>query len=260
MSKKRSLSVFNILMDGLLRAGVALAATTIPDGQPDSSAYVGYDWNGYLPAFKDANGVSIPFKPTSLRSPLGYQGDFYVDEFTDVKIKQAWQELKVKDSDAAKKILASVSANTDETAPGSFRNTGALNPKGAVNGNADLKLADIRRPAFFGQSPYFEAIAQLEKNAYTVEFTVPGEPYEQLQLQQTAPIKLRGWFMKGDGVLDAKGKRTHALVIFNGGLTMQICATQHPDAPLYVYNVQTKQYEGVPYPNKNYQTEKWAGR
>jgi hypothetical protein len=96
-------------------------------------AYVGlFNWNAYLPAFKDANGISIPFKPTSILPPIGYQGDFYVDEFTDAKIKQAWQELKMKDPEAAKKILNGVSGNTDETAPGTFRITGSLDPSSTL--------------------------------------------------------------------------------------------------------------------------------
>jgi hypothetical protein len=155
MCKKWNLSVFTILMVGLLMAGVALAATVSED-QPDSSAYVGYDWNCFLPAFKDDKGVSIPFKPTSICPPIGYQGDFYVDEFTDTKIKQAWLELKEKDPNTAKKILAGVSANTDKTAFNNYRKTGSLDPKGVVNGNDNLKLTDVRRPAFFGQLPYFE--------------------------------------------------------------------------------------------------------
>jgi hypothetical protein len=73
----------------------------------------------YLPAFKDADGVSIPFLPAHIRLPLGYGGDFYVAEFTDAKIKQAWQELKTKGPDVARNILASVidSTNMDATAP-----------------------------------------------------------------------------------------------------------------------------------------------
>jgi hypothetical protein len=256
--KKRSLSVFTILMVGLLMAGVALAAN-VPNDQPDSSAYVGLGWNCYLPAFKDTKGVSIPFKPTSIHPPIGYNGDFYVDEFTDAKIKQAWQDLKAKDPEAAKKILANISANTDETSPG-FRTTGWLDPKGVVNGNNDLKLMEIRRPAFFGQAPYFEDIAKVEKDTYTVEFTVPRDPYEQLQLKLTAPVKLRGWFIKGKGVPDNKGKRVHALVVYFDGSGGQLCLIQHPDAPPFVYDVQTKQYKSVPYPNKNFQTEKWGYR
>jgi hypothetical protein len=260
--KKRNLSVFTILMAGLLLAGVALAAN-VPNDQPDSSAYVGYGWNGYLPAFKDANGVSIPFMPTRILPPINYKGNFYIDEFTDAKIKQAWENLKTKDPAAAKKIIENVVSwrhNTDKTKPGWFRVTGSLDPKGAVNGNDHLKLTDIRRPAFFGQAPYFEEIAKVEQNTYTVEFTVPRGTYEQLKLNLTTPIKLRGWFIKGDGIPNAKGKKVHALVIYMDGDTGQLCAIQHPMAPAYQYNVQTKQYEGVPYPNKNLQTEKWGSR
>jgi hypothetical protein len=259
MSKKWNL-VFTILMVGLLMAGVALAAT-VYDDHPDSSAYVGHDWNCFLPAFKDANGVSIPFKPTSICPPIGYQGDFYVDEFTDSKIKLAWLELKTKAPETAKKIMAGVSTNTDETGPNTYRLTGWLDPKGAVNGNDDLKLTDLRRPAFFGQSPYFEEIAKAEQNTYTVEFTVPRDSYEQLQLKLTTPIKLRGWFIKGNGVPDAKGKRIHALVIFFLGNGEQMFAIHHPAATLpYMYNVQNKRYENIPFPNKNLQTERWGAR
>jgi hypothetical protein len=254
--KKWNLSVFTILLAGLLMAGVALAATVSYD-QPDSSAYVGYGWNGYLPAYKDASGVSIPFKPAGIRPPFSYQGDFYVDEFTDTKIKQAWQELKEKDPVAAKNILVSISANTDKTAP-YYRLTGSVNSKGAINGNDDLKLTNIRRPAFFGQAPYFEDIGKVEKNTYTVEFTVPRGPYEQLQLKLTKPVKLRGWFIKGKGVLNAQGKRGHALFIYIDGNSRQMCATQHPDAPLYAYNVQTKKYQGVS--SKDFQSERLGMR
>jgi hypothetical protein len=169
MFKKWNLSVFTILMAGLLMAGVALAAN-VPNDQPDSSAYVGKGWNCYLPAFKDDNGVPIPFGQPSHLPPIGYQGDFYVYEFTDAKIKQAWQELKKKDPQAARKIVDSLGYVDGKK---EFRVIGALNPNGIINGNDDLKLTDIRRPAFFGQSPYFEDIAKVEKNTYIVEFTVP---------------------------------------------------------------------------------------
>jgi hypothetical protein len=256
MGKKWNFSVLTMLMVGLLMAGVALAAN-VPNDQPDSSAYVGKDWNGYLPAFKDANGVSIPFIPTSTLPPIGYQGDFYVDEFTDAKIKQVWQELKEKDPAAAKKILANVyaTAKSEKRFTGSF--DPKFDPKYSVNGNDDLKLTDIRRPAFFGQTPWFEDIAKVEQDTYTVEFTVPGGLYEQLQLKQMDPIKLRGWFIKGKGVSDAEGKRIHALFMWIPGHGTNFFAVNHPNDPKYIYNVQKKQYEGIPYPNKQFQTEQW---
>jgi hypothetical protein len=258
MIRKFNFSKYAVLVFVILLSGVTAALAT-PGDQPDSSAYVGYGWNGYLPAFKDAKGVSIPFMPTHISPPLDYKGDFYVDEFTDAKIKQAWQELKAKDPEAAKKILADISANTDETSPG-FRLTGWMDPKGVVNGNNNLNLTEIRRPAFFGQAPYFEEIAKVEKDTYTVEFTVPRDPYERYQLKITTPVKLRGWFIKGKGVPCNKGKRIHALVVYFDGSGGQLCLIQHPDAPAFVYDVQSKQYKSIPYPNKNFQTEKWGYR
>jgi hypothetical protein len=260
MNKKFSLLIFTVLMVGVLMVGVAAASNEPENGEPDSFAHVGWRLNCFLPAFKDTDGVSIPFKTTSIRPPLGYRGDFYVDEFTDAKIKHSWQELKMKDPAAAQKILAGLSVNTDETAPGRFRITGWLDTKGPVNGNDVLKLIDIRRPAFFGQVPYFEDIGKLEKDTYTVEFTVPSGPYERFQLKQSVPIKLRGWFVKGKGVSTAKGKRTHALVILIQGYGGQMFATQHPDAPCYDYSFKTKKYEGIPYPDKNLCSEQWGPR
>jgi hypothetical protein len=256
MSKKFNISIFTIITIGMLMVGVAVSAT-IPGVQPDASAYVGYSLNGYLPAFKDAKGVSIPFKPTSIRPPIGYRGDFYVDEFTDTKIKQAWQELKTKDPAAAKNILDRMSGMSPNP---ERRFIGTLGSKGVVNGNDALKLTDLRRPAFFGQAPYFEDIGKVEQNTYTVEFTVPRGPYEQLQLKLTDPIKLRGWFIKGKGVPNVKGIRTHALIIYMDGNNRQLFGIQHPDAPRNVYNVQTKQYEDVPSPNKDLQVESWGVR
>jgi hypothetical protein len=189
---------------------------------------VGDDWNCFLPAFKDANGVSIPFKPTGIRPPIGYQGDFYVDEFTDAKIKQAWRELKEKNPEAAQKIIESL--GYDKDGKNERRDTGTLDLKGVINGNDDLKLTDICRPVFFGQVPYFEKIAKVEQNTYTVEFTVPRGYYERVKLNLSTPIKLRGWFIRGNGVSDAKGKRVHPLFIFCCGYSSQITVTSRPEA------------------------------
>jgi pimeloyl-ACP methyl ester carboxylesterase len=123
-----------------------------------------------------------------------------------------------------------------------------------------LKLTDIRRPAFFGRAPYFEEIAKGEQNTYTIEFTVPRDTLERLQLKMTAPVKLRGWFIQGNGVPDAKGKKRHALVIFICGLSGQWFTISHPDVPSYRYNVQTKQYESLSPPDSFFLGEKTMRR
>jgi pimeloyl-ACP methyl ester carboxylesterase len=189
--------------------------------------------------------------PTTIRPPLGYQGDFYVDGFTDAKIKQAWQELKAKDPEAAKKILDGLKVGKKSE----YRFIGVLDLNGVVNGNDDLKLTDIRRPAFFGQAPYYEDIAKVEQDTYTVEFTVPRDLYEQSILRLTDPIKLRGWFIKGKGIPNANGKRTHALIIYHSGATGQLGAIEHPNAPQITFDSNIKQYISVSFPNKDFQTE-----
>jgi hypothetical protein len=156
MSKKFNLSIYTVMIFAMLIVSIT-AVLAYPNEQSDSSAYVGCGWNTYLPAFKDSKGISIPYKPTAIHPPIGYQGDFYVDEFTDIKIKQAWQELKMKEPETAQYILSTLSSNKDETAP-YYRVTGSIDSKIA---NGELKLTDIRRPVFFGQSPYFEEIAKV---------------------------------------------------------------------------------------------------
>jgi hypothetical protein len=76
----------------------------------------------------------------------------------------------------------------------------------------------------------------------------------------TEPIKLRGWFIKGKGVLDAKGKRVHALFIYIDGNSRQMCATQHPLAPLYAFNEKTGKFEGSSLYNKDLKSERLGMR
>lgn len=257
MKRKWSMMMPAVLIVMMLTSGTLVAGSEI---QLESTAYVGFGVNGPLPALKgeDPGGkiVSIPFKPTVMRRPTMYEGDFYVDEFTNSKIKEKWSELSAKDPEAAKKVIKEAIAQVNAQ----FRNTGTVDPRGKIDPHGDVNLADIRRPAFFGQSPYNEEIAKVDSQTYIVEYTVPRDPYEQLHLKQTTPIKLRGWFIKGEGLPNGTGQKTRALVILIAGRFVELTAIQHPDDPLYVYNWATKQYESVPYPNKNAHTEMWDAR
>ncbi|GAI63034.1 unnamed protein product, partial [marine sediment metagenome] len=164
--------------------------------KPDCVAHVGYDKNADLPGFsyQDPKGsVCIPFTQTSQQPPEGYQWeDFYIEEFTDDKIRKKWQEFS-QDPDAAKPIIEFAKSFS----LGEIRNTGTVYPFGKIEPNEDVNLADIRRPAFFGQSIYNENIAKVDDKTYIVEFTVPRDTYERLHLKVYTPIKLRGWFIKG---------------------------------------------------------------
>lgn len=257
------LVIFALTACATMQSGVKGPTGTLVAGsevQLESTAYVGFGMNGPLPAIKgeDPGGkmVSIPFKPTVMRRPTMYQGDFYVDEFTNNKIKEKWIELSTKDPEAAKKVIKEATGQVTAQ----FRNTGAVDPRGKIDPHGDVNLADIRRPAFFGQPPYKEEIAGVDGQTYVAEFTVPRDPYEQIHLKQTEPIKLRGWFIKGEGLPDGTGKRMRALAILTAGRFVELTAIQHPDDPLYIYNSATKQYESVRYPNKDAHTEMWDAR
>ncbi|MGG2938286.1 hypothetical protein ABEO66_30000 [Bacillus pacificus] len=224
---------------------------------PESSAYVGYTWNAFLPAFKGierGKSISLPYKPTPLQPPTDYQGDYYIDEFSDLKIKEQWNELKVTNPKLAQSILA----NVNTIIALQFRTTGTVDPFGKIDPHQEVNLRDIRRPIYFGSSPLYEEIAALEEKTYTVEFTVPKENASPIRSHDTLPIKLRGWFIKGDGIPIEQSHKIHALVIFNAGASIEITAMQHPQDPLYKYNVMTKEYERIPYPNANAQTENWG--
>ena len=201
--------------------------------------HVGYGKNADLPGFsyQDPKGsVCIPFVQTSQQPPEGYQReDFYVEEFTDAKIKKKWQEFS-QDPDAARPIIELAKSFS----LGEIRNTGTVSPIGKIEPNEDVKLADIRRPAFFGQSVYNENIAKVDDKTYIVEFTVPRDTYERLHLKVYTPIKLRGWFIEGEGILDNTGNKTHAIAIMIGGRSIETTAIHHPDDPLYVYDPETK--------------------
>ena len=227
--------------------------------EPDCVAHVGYEQNVDLPGFsyQDPNGsVCIPFIQTYQQPPEGYQWeDFYIKEFTDSKIKKKWQEFS-QDPQAARPIIELARSFS----LGEFRNTGTVSPIGKIEPNEKVNLADIRRPAFFGLSVYNENIAKVDDKTYIVEFTVPRDTYERLHLKVDTPIKLRGWFIKGEGIQDNTGNKAHAIAIIIAGRSIETTAIHHPDDPLYTYDLETKKYQGISYPNEQGMTEKWGLR
>lgn len=218
----------------------------------DGSAYVGWGWNGVLPAVADANGVLVPYTPDTAIPPSGYEGEYFVEEFTDAKIKQLWADFKKNNPEQAEKMQRDMA---EKDVNQQFRNTGAIDSRGKIDPHGDVDLRALRRPAFFGQAPYFEPIAMAESDAYTVEFTVPRDELEKT-MGLNDPIKLRGWFLKGAGVPDGKGGKAHALVVLVPGYTIEIAATQHPNDPVYQYDYVSKQYKPVSYPRG--MTERWG--
>ncbi len=125
-----------------------------------------YDANADLPGYfvDDPQGtVCVPFTPAQQQPPAGYQGNFYVDEFTDAAVKAKW---------AACAQDPTCKAGIEGLAAGfvqhQFRVTGTVDPFGKIDPEGDVNLADIRRPGYFARAPYIEPIAAVEDQTYTV--------------------------------------------------------------------------------------------
>ena len=89
------------LVLGFVVAGAAWAEPSrlVPPGEPepDCRAHVGYDRDQELPGYRlsEAGGsVCVPFLVPANRPPDGYGRSFYLDEFTDAKLKERWASCK----------------------------------------------------------------------------------------------------------------------------------------------------------------------
>jgi hypothetical protein len=244
--------------------GMALAACSTfpspPPSQPvarvtpptDCKAWVGTDRNTELPGYllPQANGTTqcVPLLLTANKPPAGYGGDFYVDEFTDAKLKGRWAACK---SDAAcfKRINDQMQRWLPPNKERATRVTGMVDPVGRIDSDGNVDLRDIRKPGFFGKAPYNERVAEADRRTHVVEFTVPRDPLERLKLNMPGDIKLRGWYVEGAGVDDGLGGRTRALVIMSAGGGGQLTAIQHPQDVSVKVDPATRRATSVRYPN-----------
>jgi hypothetical protein len=90
---------------------------------------------------------------------------------------------------------------------------------------------------------------QKGRSTWIVEFTAPREPYERIQMKMTDPIKLRGWYLRGDGVDDGKGGKQRALLVMSGGGGTRTTAITDPNERLYRIDASGKTHL-IPTPNE----------
>ncbi|MEO8133135.1 MAG: hypothetical protein ABI831_04060 [Betaproteobacteria bacterium] len=218
----------------------------------DCKAWVGTDRNTELPGYLllQAGGaiVCVPLLVTANGPPAGYSGNYYVDEFTDAKLKERWAACK---ADAA--CFARINAQMQRWLPPnkerSTRVTGVVDPIGKIDSDGRVDLRDIRRPGFFARAPYNEPVAEADARTYVVEFTVPRDPLERLKLNMPGEIKLRGWYVEGAGVDNGRGGMTRALVIMSPGGGSQLTAIRHPADVAVTIDPNTRRATEVRYPN-----------
>jgi hypothetical protein len=245
------------LLFAVALSGIPQARATTPgviDPSAECHAHVGFDRDLTLPGYyiptKLGPATCVPFTVTAQRPPAKYKGDFYVDEFTDAKLRAQWTQCKLDKAcfDKVQKIVSGRAPPNKEYRPRSARDTYLLGKIDADNPNVDLKT--IRRPAFFSRAPYHESIAQDDDHTFIVEFTAPAEPYERLKLNWTNDIELRGWYQVGQGIDDGKGGKVRALIIMTVGGGGRIVAIEDPKNALYYYDSATGNTVNRVYPDE----------
>lgn len=201
-------------------------------------APVGYDRDASLPGYLLPTSAGprtcIPFSSVGARPPEGYKGDYYVDEFSDARLRERWARCKQSD-DCRTRISRVLNARRPPNKEFGTTDPHQRDLLGKVaEGETDLRV--VRRPAFFARAPYNEPIARAEPRTYTVEFLAPRDPYERLHKAMTGTVRLRGWYIRADGLDDGKGGKRRALVVMTAGGGGRIAAISHPADRLYSFN------------------------
>jgi pimeloyl-ACP methyl ester carboxylesterase len=231
----------------------AFRPTRAPAPVFECTAKVGYDRDlvmpGYLLPTSAGPKTCIPFTSVKAEPPAGYKGDYYVEEFTDAKLRARWLECKADKAcyeRVFKQVMARHPPNKEYgvTDPHVRYLLGKVQEKGG-----DTDLTTIRRPGFFARAPYNEPIAGADRQTYIVEFTAPVEPYERLHKQMSGEIKVRGWYIRGAGIDDGRGGRERALIIFSGGGGDRISAIDDPSDKAYSIDPKTGNTSLNDFPN-----------
>jgi pimeloyl-ACP methyl ester carboxylesterase len=219
---------------------------------PDCAALVGYDRDLVLPGYvlptSAGAATCIPFTSAAAHPPANYHGDFYVDEFTDAKLRAHWLECK-QNPDCYDHVYKQVMARHPPNKEHTLTDPHARFLLGKIEEKPNVDLTTIRRPGFFARAPYNEPIAAVDAQTYIVEFTAPPEPYERLRMKMTADIKLRGWYIRGSGIDDDNGKKIRALMIISGGGGDRVTAIEDPVDKAYSIDPKTGQSALNNFPN-----------
>jgi len=218
-------------------------STRAPVPATDCQAHVAYDRDltlpGYLLPTSAGLRTCIPFTTVAAQPTAAERGDFYVDEFTDAKLRERWAACKL-DTECHDRVYKQVMARHPpnkeynlEDPHGRFL-LGKIEEKGG-----DTDLSTIRRPGHFSRPPYSEAIAAVDSQTYIVEFTAPAEAYERLHQNMTADIRIRGWYIQGAGIDTGTGGKKRALIIASGGGGDRVTAIDDPVDKAYVIDPRT---------------------
>jgi pimeloyl-ACP methyl ester carboxylesterase len=237
----------------IMVAAPAVRPTRAPAPPAECEARVGYDREAMLPGYLLATSAGpktcVPFTTVAAKPPAGYAGDFYVDEFTDARLRERWAACK-SDPDCYARAYKQISSRKPPNREYGMTNPRSIYLLGKVKEAGEVDLKSIRRPAFFAREPYHESVARVEASTYTVEFTAPADPHDRIHENMHDSVKLRGWYARGSGVDDGKGGKVRALVIMSGGGGARLVAIEDPADRLYRLDPKTGRRVNNDYPNE----------
>jgi len=218
-------------------------STRAPVPAAECQSHVAYDRDltlpGYLLPTSAGPRTCIPFTTVAAHPTAADRGDFYVDEFTDAKLRERWAACKL-DKECHDRVYRQVMARHPPNKEYNLQDPhGRFLLGKIVEKGGDTDLTAIRRPGYFSRPPYNEAIAAVDAQTYMVEFTAPAEAYERLHQNMTAAIRIRGWYIRGAGIDAGKGARKRALIIASGGGGDRITAIDDPVDKAYVIDPKT---------------------
>lgn len=226
---------------GMTLNGAGAAPIAVPAFECE--AYVGYDRDMKLPGYilptSAGQRTCIPFTSSYKRPPAGYRGDYYVDEFTDAKLRAAWDECEDEKA-CRKRVFDQVKKRHPPNKEYTLKDMRGRFLLGKIDERGSLTdLSQVRRPGFFAKAPYVEPIASVDPDTYIVEFTMPVEAYERIHRDAIGDVKIRGWYIRGGGVSDGKGNRRRALIVHSGGGGDRVAALDDPADVAYVVDPKT---------------------
>lgn len=233
------IGVWNVF--GVFATAAAAGLETPREGyrvpRAECSVWVGYDRDRMLPGYRlpgrGGRLMCVPFTTTAAHPPHGYHGDFYVAEFSDAKLRARWQACR-SDPACIGRLEAHIKRRLPPQPDRSIRSPHARYLLGMIDQDDNqLDLRKIRRPAFFGRPPLSEDVAKAERSTYSIEFTARRGPYERLLMHLDGTIRLRGWYLRGAGVPDGRGRLTRALIIMSNGGGEHLVAIDDSRARLY---------------------------
>jgi pimeloyl-ACP methyl ester carboxylesterase len=236
-------------------SGAAFAAFAAQAAEPpaDCEARVGYDrdrvMSGYILPTAAGARTCIPFSTVAAYPPPGYKGDFYVDEFSDARMREQWAACKAQKA-CFERVSKAIKARQPPNKEFNDKDPRHIYLLGKVAEGPEIDLKSVRRPAFFAADPWQESVAQVDQRTWIVEFTAPREPYERIHMKMTDPIKLRGWYIRGEGVDNGKQGKQRALVVMSGGGGTRTTAITDPRDRLYRIDATGKTHY-IPVPSEN---------